>query len=102
MEDPDAPSGTFVHWVAWGLEPGLRQLPEGVEPPVEGRNGFGTVGYRGPCPPKGHHPHHYVIRLYALQVVPNLPPASTIADLQDVIAEELVEAAELVGTYERP
>ena len=43
MEDPDAPSGEFVHWLGWGLEPHLRELPEGVEPPYEGRNGFGEV-----------------------------------------------------------
>ncbi len=53
MEDADAPSGDFVHWLGWGLEPHLRELPEGVEPPFEGRNGFGRVGYAGPCPRSG-------------------------------------------------
>ena len=58
-EDPDAPGGTFVHWILWGIPPGTAGLAEGAVPPGthQGRNGFGSVGYRGPCPPRGHGPH---------------------------------------------
>ena len=101
MEDPDAPSGEFVHWLGWGLEPQLRELPEGVEPPFEGRNGFGEVGYSGPCPPPGDPPHEYVFRLFALAAAPDAPPGSRMEDLREFLAEELIEAVELTGTYGR-
>ena len=57
VDDPDAPSDVFTHWVAWGLDPGAGGLGEGEAAPSEGRNDFGTVGYRGPCPPPGHGRH---------------------------------------------
>jgi Raf kinase inhibitor-like YbhB/YbcL family protein len=102
MEDPDAPRGTFVHWIGWGLDPGLRELPEGAAPPFEGRNGFGRVGYAGPCPPPGHGPHHYVVRLHALAEPLDLEPgAARIDELREAVAVRLLQAAELVGTYER-
>jgi Raf kinase inhibitor-like YbhB/YbcL family protein len=103
MEDADVPGpgGDVVHWHAWGLSPELRELPEGVEPPFEGRNSFGAVGYRGPCPPVGEGPHHYVFRIHALAEPLDLPPASDIADLREAIAVQVLAAAEHVGTYER-
>jgi Raf kinase inhibitor-like YbhB/YbcL family protein len=101
MEDPDAPSGEFVHWLGWGLEPHLRGLPEGVEPPFEGRNDFGGVGYGGPCPPLDDAPHEYVFRLFALATAPDFPPGSRMGELREFLAEELVEAVELTATYAR-
>src|SRR5204862_8324511 len=62
-DDPDAPSGTFAHWVGWGIDPGVGGLAEGEAPPRQGRNGFGNIGYGGPCPPPGHGKHHYRFRL---------------------------------------
>ena len=56
VEDPDAPSDTFVHWVAWGIDPSTGALAEGATAPGNGRNGFGRPGYGGPCPPKGPGP----------------------------------------------
>jgi Raf kinase inhibitor-like YbhB/YbcL family protein len=99
VEDADAPTpnGDVVHWLAWGLSSDLRQLPEGVEPPFEGRNSFGRVRYDGPCDPAG--PHHYVFRLHALMEPVDLAPASTVAELRDVVAEQFVGFAELVGVY---
>ena len=55
-DDPDAPSGTFVHWLAWGIDPASGSLTEGEHPPAEGTGGFGERGYRGPCPPPGRLP----------------------------------------------
>src|SRR5919201_4155538 len=51
VDDPDAPGGTFTHWLAWGIDPSSDGLREGEPAPVEGRNDFGMTGYRGPCPP---------------------------------------------------
>jgi Raf kinase inhibitor-like YbhB/YbcL family protein len=99
-EDPDAPSGTLVHWVAWGIDPTTgRLLPgAGIRP---GRNGFGNDGYGGPCPPPGHGPHHYQFMLYALDRPTDLDPAATIADLRSTIDGHIRATATLTGTYER-
>jgi Raf kinase inhibitor-like YbhB/YbcL family protein len=69
MRDTDAPGGDFIHWRVQGIPATIRALDAGQEPAgaSEGRNGFGTSGYRGPCPPHGDPPHHYVIRLTALR-----------------------------------
>ena len=56
VDDPDAPRGTFTHWLAWGIDPVAGGLAEGERPPREGRNDFGAVGYRGPCPPRSTDP----------------------------------------------
>ena len=66
LDDPDAPGGRFVHWLAWGIGPDTGGLAEGEAAPLEGRNDFGTVGYRGPCPPRGHGRHRYRFRLHAV------------------------------------
>src|SRR5262245_56890092 len=78
-EDPDAPSGTFDHWVIYNLPSGMRELQAGIAAvetlPIgarQGKNGWGTVGYRGPCPPPGT-PHRYFFRLYALDVILDVP-----------------------------
>src|SRR5256885_13612959 len=64
-DDPDAPSGTFTYWVAWGLDPGAGGVAEGVAGPAEGLSRLGTPGYRGPCPPPGDGPHRSCFRLFA-------------------------------------
>ena len=66
-----------------------------------GRNDFGTVGYRGPCPPRGHGPHRYVFRLYALDRDLQLDPGAGKPELEQAIEGHVLTAAELVGTYER-
>jgi len=101
VDDPDAPRGVFTHWVAWGLDPGAGGLDEGEAAPGEGRNDFGRVGYRGPCPPPGHGRHRYVFRLYALDHELKLPSGAGKVDLEQAIAGHVLTTAELVGTYER-
>jgi Raf kinase inhibitor-like YbhB/YbcL family protein len=100
-DDPDAPSGTFTHWVAWGLDPSSEGLGEGEGAPAEGRGDFGTAGYRGPCPPPGHGPHRYFFRLFALDAVPDVDPGADRDALERALEGHVLGTAELVGTYER-
>ncbi|MGH9011079.1 MAG: YbhB/YbcL family Raf kinase inhibitor-like protein [Acidimicrobiia bacterium] len=101
--DPDAPGGTFVHWVLWGIGPGAGGLGEGEVPEgaQEGRNGFGKRGYGGPCPPRGHGTHHYHFRLYALSEPLSLAKGAGIGDLRRAMEGRILAEAGLVGTYER-
>ncbi len=101
VDDPDAPSGIFTHWVAWGLDPGAGELGEGEAAPSEGQTDFGAVGYGGPCPPPGHGRHRYVFRLYALDSELDLESGAGKADLERAIEGHVLTTAELVGTYER-
>jgi Raf kinase inhibitor-like YbhB/YbcL family protein len=102
VDDPDAPRGTFTHWLAWGMDPGAGGLAEGERPQHEGRNDFGTVGYRGPCPPPGHGPHRYRFRLLALDAAPDVPGGAGREQLEAGVAGHVLAAAELVGRFERP
>ena len=101
VDDPDAPVGTFTHWIAWGIDPGSGGLAEGVRAPREGRNDFGEAGYRGPCPPRGHGPHRYFFRLYALSSEPVARAGASRKDLERALGGNVVAVAELMGTYER-
>jgi hypothetical protein len=111
MEDPDAPAGTWVHWVLYGLPAGLESLPEDF-PKSErltdgamhgacwGVDRFSRVGYHGPCPPPGN-PHRYVFTLYALDADAGLPPRRTKADLLRAMKGHVLAQAVLVGRYGR-
>jgi Raf kinase inhibitor-like YbhB/YbcL family protein len=106
-DDPDAPAGTWVHWVLYDLPPGQRELAEGLpqqETPAEGgtqgKNDFGKLGYGGPCPPKGK-PHRYFFRLYALDIKVDLSPGATKGEVLEKMAGHVLAEAELVGRYGR-
>jgi Raf kinase inhibitor-like YbhB/YbcL family protein len=101
VDDPDAPVGTYTHWVAWGIGPQDAGLAEGQRAPHEGRNDFGEVGYRGPCPPRGHGRHRYFFRLYALAREPAVRAGAGRTELERAIEGSVVAVAELVGTYGR-
>jgi Raf kinase inhibitor-like YbhB/YbcL family protein len=101
VDDPDAPGGVFTHWLAWGLDPAAEGLDEAKPAPSEGRNDFGTTGYRGPCPPPGHGRHRYVFRLYALDTDIDVGAGAAKAELEQAIEGHVLTTAELVGTYER-
>jgi Raf kinase inhibitor-like YbhB/YbcL family protein len=101
--DPDAPGGPFTHWLMWNLDAakgglGAGEVPEGAQ---QGRNDFGTIGYRGPCPPHGHGPHHYHFALLALSDHLPLPDGATIAELRRASSETTIARAEVVGVYGR-
>jgi Raf kinase inhibitor-like YbhB/YbcL family protein len=106
-EDPDAPAGTWVHWVLYDLPAKTRSLAEGLstqeafpDGSAQGRNSFGRIGYGGPCPPPGR-PHRYYFKLYALDKKTGLPPKATKAQLLDAIKNNTLEHAELMGRYGR-
>lgn len=100
-DDPDAPGGTFTHWLAWDIDPAAGRLGEGERPPAEGRNDFGRTGYGGPCPPRGHGPHRYSFRLYALSGELELGAGAGKADVEQAVRSRSLGVAELLGTYER-
>lgn len=101
-DDPDAPSGDWVHWVVYALPPDLLGLDEGSLPraAVLGTNDFGKARYNGPCPPRGG-PHRYYFRLYALDVVPELAPGATKAQLVSAMEGHVLARAELMGRFQR-
>ncbi len=101
VDDPDAPVGTFTHWLAWGIDAGAGGLQEGEAAPREGSNGFGTVGYAGPCPPPGHGRHRYFFRLHALDAELDLKTGTAREELERALEGHVLETAELMGVYER-
>lgn len=113
-DDPDAPTPQpWVHWIIFKIPPDATSLPEGLpnegilqEPAgaVQGKNSFtsgATIGYRGPAPPKGHGPHHYHFKLYALDTKLDLQAGATKQELVAAMGGHIVAEGELVGTYER-
>jgi hypothetical protein len=101
VDDPDAPGGTFTHWLAWGIDPGTGGLGEGDAAPSEGRNDFGESRYRGPCPPRGHGPHRYSFRLAALDAAVDLAAGASREEFERALDGHVLATADLVGTYER-
>jgi Raf kinase inhibitor-like YbhB/YbcL family protein len=106
MDDPDAPSGMFVHWVLYNLPAQTRSLPEGTPADATlsngGRNGVNGArrsGYTGPCPPSGT--HHYHFKLYALDTTLTLNPGATKEQLLTAMNGHVLGQGELVGTYQR-
>jgi len=107
MDDPDAPVGTWVHWVLYDLPADTRALPEGVPKDRElasgarqGLNDFRRIGYGGPCPPPGP-AHRYFFKLYALAVKTNLKAGVSKADLLRAMEGHILAQAELMGRYQR-
>lgn len=106
VEDPDAPSKVFTHWVLYDIPPIVRgldddlpkqdRIPNGA---AQGTNDFGRTGYGGPCPPSGS--HRYVFTLYALDLSPELPPGLTKEGLRAAIAGHVLGQARLTGVYAR-
>jgi Raf kinase inhibitor-like YbhB/YbcL family protein len=106
-DDPDAPVGTFVHWVLYDLPATARELPEGVpatpDPATGGRQGtndFRRMGYGGPCPPPGK-PHRYFFRLYALDRGLGLPGGARRQQVDQAMKGHILEQAEVMGRYQR-
>jgi Raf kinase inhibitor-like YbhB/YbcL family protein len=101
-DDPDAPSGTFVHWLAWNIPDDQRGLGEAAEGArlSSGQNGFGRRGYGGPMPPPGK-PHRYMFHVYALDRMLELPEGASRARLESAMRGHVLAEGVLTGTYAR-
>ncbi len=102
-EDPDAPGGTFLHWLVTGIDPASTGVREGQTPPGgrEWPNGFGEKGWGGPQPPVGDDPHRYFFRLYALAEPIRLPPAPDTSDVHRAVDHAASASGMTVGRYQR-
>ncbi len=107
VEDPDAPSGNFVHWVLFNIPADRVELPQGVTGDeivegigVQGKNGAGKTGYTGPCPPEGT-PHRYFFKIYALDTRLFLPAGSQKSDLEKGMQGHILAQAEFFATFQR-
>jgi hypothetical protein len=103
VDDPDAPKGTFTHWVLFNIPAGTEKIPEGDSSVgVAGRNSFQATGYGGPCPPPNHGDHRYYFRMFALDVDSlDLEPGTTKHELEKAMEGHVLGEAELMGRYKR-
>jgi Raf kinase inhibitor-like YbhB/YbcL family protein len=106
-DDPDAPVGTWAHWVIWNIPASARELNEAVQHiktladgAAQGKNDFGRIGYGGPSPPAGK-PHRYFFRLYALKEKLTLAAGASRGELERAMQGKVLATAELLGTYRR-
>ena len=106
MDDPDAPVGTWVHWVLYNLPAETRSLPEAIPPDISlpdgsqhGKNSWGRFGYGGPCPPSGT--HRYFFKLYALDTRLDLSAGASKEQLLDAMEGHILSQLELMGTYSK-
>jgi Raf kinase inhibitor-like YbhB/YbcL family protein len=105
-DDPDAPMGTWVHWVLFNLPANVNELPEAVPPERElesrakqGMSDFHKIGYGGPCPPGGT--HRYFFKIYALDTEVNLEAVATKSDLLEAMEGHILAEGQLMGKYSR-
>jgi Raf kinase inhibitor-like YbhB/YbcL family protein len=105
-DDPDAPVGTWVHWVIYNIPPNMKKLDENIKPEKEsktgmrqGNNDWPRIGYGGPCPPSGT--HRYYFKLYALDAAVDLNPGATKAQLIKAMKGHILSEAQLMGKYSR-
>ena len=97
MDDPDAPRGTWVHWIAWNITD--TRIKEDSRSLTEGRNSWNRVGYGGPAPPSGT--HRYFFRIYALDTMLDLPDSTDVNALKKAMRGHVLAQGELMGTYSR-
>ena len=102
LEDPDAPGGTFTHWLLWNIDPKTRGIDGHAVPhgAVQGFNDFGTIGYGGPCPPPGN-AHRYIFELFAVNTILHVKRTITRQDLEKEIHSHIIAHALLTGFYKR-
>ena len=100
VDDPDAPSGVFTHWIVWNISPQTNAIAEGSAPQgVQGTNDFGKFGYGGPCPPSGT--HRYYFKIFALDRELDLPFGAKRGQLDAAMKGHVVAQGELMGRYSR-
>lgn len=101
VDDPDAPVGTFTHWVLYNMPSATIQVLENQVPKntMQGKASFGNTEYGGPCPPSGT--HRYFFKLYALDKMLELPQGATKKEVEEAMEGHIIESAEIVGLYSR-
>jgi len=99
IDDPDAPMGTWDHWIVWNIPATTSKIAENTVPGTEGMNDFRKRSYGGPCPPYGT--HRYFFKVYALDVKLDLSPTSRKSDLEKAMQGHVLAKGELVGLYRR-
>ena len=98
MDDPDAPGGTWVHWVVWNIPP-TTSIEENTIPGTQGFNDFKRINYGGPCPPTGT--HRYFFKVYSLDTRLELPGRITKSQLEEAIENHILAFGELIGLYKK-
>jgi Raf kinase inhibitor-like YbhB/YbcL family protein len=98
MDDPDAPGGSFDHWLVWNISPNTA-IAENTNPGVSGTNSFGKIGYGGPCPPTGS--HRYYFRVFALNAEIDLPSGKGKQELQHAMKDHILAEGELMAYYQK-
>lgn len=102
MDDPDAPAGTWTHWVIYDIPGKLSHIGNGEKVGKEGLNSWGRRGYGGPCPPPGHGIHRYFFKIYALDTLTvDLPPGAETGEVKAAFNGHVLAVAEYMGIYER-
>jgi Raf kinase inhibitor-like YbhB/YbcL family protein len=99
VDDPDAPHGTFDHWVVWDIPPSTTKIAEHSIPGTEGLNGARQKGFMGPCPPSGT--HRYFFKVYALDTELKLGAKTTKRELEKAMENHILAKGELIGLYKR-
>jgi len=101
MDDPDSPTGTWVHWTVWNINPKNTKILENTAPKesTQGITSFGDIGYGGPCPGSGE--HRYFFKLYALNTLLDLKKGSGKEELLNAMEGYIISEAQLMGKYER-
>ena len=99
VDDPDAPSGTFDHWIVWNIPASTSKIDENTVPGKEGMNSARQPGYMGPCPPAGT--HRYFFKVYALDTELSLGIASKKKDVEKAMQGHILAKGELMGLYSR-
>jgi len=100
VDDPDAPTGTWVHWLVWNIPANKSSFSKGENITFpQGKNDFGDLNYGGPCPPSGT--HRYFFKLYAVDTMLNINEGATKEQLELSMSGHIIEEAQLIGTYSR-
>lgn len=110
VDDPDAPSGVFTHWLLWDVPTDTTSIPEGVQTTEtvddlggakQGTNDFGEIGYRGPCPPESHDAHTYRFKLFALDAALDVDAGAEAGAVNDAIETHRIATARLTAEFDR-
>jgi len=104
MDDPDATGGvTWDHWLLFNVDPKTHYIAEDSVPAgaLQGKNSWGRINYGGPCPPRGSKPHRYMFKIYALDILLDLPEGASKQEIEKAMKDHILDEAVLIGLYQR-